>query len=94
MVHTLEIPSSYHMGQEAIDRFSGLFFAVFMFCVVKRHAQPCEVGRVFTAMVSVSDIARSSSCGLYTDEVRHHATGCQAALKVQPKPSSFHVGSS
>jgi hypothetical protein len=31
MVNTLEIPSSYRMGQEAIDRFSGLFFAVLCF---------------------------------------------------------------
>jgi hypothetical protein len=31
MANTFEIPSSYHMGQEAIDRFSGLFFAVLCF---------------------------------------------------------------
>ncbi|CAM6062403.1 unnamed protein product [Sphagnum tenellum] len=31
MVNTLEIPSSYRMGQEAIDRFPGLFFAVLCF---------------------------------------------------------------
>jgi len=74
-----------------------ILWAVFrdsLFRMVEQHAQPCEVGGGFTALVSVSEVGRSRCSSLHTHDLRHHATSCEVAVGVQPKLVGLHLGSS